>query len=644
MIKKSLLFFLALILIVLFVYWFRFRKSDSVDKTSARLDQIISAERINTDVESLASKPHRAGSEQNRRVGDAIIARLQQLGLEVSTAEYEVTLYEPVENQLTMTAPENLKFSVREKVLPEDPYSGIADAEVAFFAYSPDADLETEVIYGNFGAREDYAKLKALGINPAGKIALVRAQGICRSMKATIAAEEGVAGLLLFPEIRDQGMTRPAFPSGAFLNPWTAQRGSLLKYFESPGSPENTLPSVPSLPISDAVAAQILKRLSGPVAPAEWQGLTAPQPYTTGPGPARVHLSVKGNTARKTIRNIFGTLKGSNLLEPKILVASHYDAWVYGACDPISGVASILETAAALAQLKNEGWAPRRSVVFTFWDAEEYGLLGSSLWVQQNLKRVQKEIAAQVYVDSIRGKNFTAYITPGLEPALEEALKHARDPEQDRAYSEIHGTFQLPGYSDDTAPFTGFVGTPTARLGFGTYYNMYHSLYDDPMWMSKFGDPGYRYTAGIVKILSLYVQSLASEPLLAFQFSQISRVVTEEMANRNFRDAVLEEELRNYDQAANRLQEVVKHASALSPEKCAQINGLLLKAMQAFASSADAPFAKRNVLVASSDTEGCVGELAPALSSGKADEIERVRASFRLSRNLLEEAAHIAVP
>ncbi len=165
------------------------------------------------------------------------------------------------------------------------------------------------------------------------------------------------------------------------------------------------------------------------------------------------------------------------------------------------------------------------------------------------------------------------------------------------------------------------------------------------MWMSKFGDPGYRFSASLVKILSLYVRSLASEPVLPFQFSQISRVVSEKMANLNLDDAVLEEELRNYDQAANRLQEITKStAGRLPPAKYAQINAQLLKAMQAFASSTDAPFPKRNTLIGSSESEGCVGELAPALSSGSADDMARIRAAFRHSRESLESAIKLARP
>ena len=70
-------------------------------------------------------------------------------------------------------------------------------------------------------------------------IALVRARGICRSMKILAAEKEGIAGLLIYPELKDQGFSKPEFPYGPHLNPWVAQRGTLLKYFLYPGDPSD---------------------------------------------------------------------------------------------------------------------------------------------------------------------------------------------------------------------------------------------------------------------------------------------------------------------------------------------------------------------------------------------------------------------
>jgi acetylornithine deacetylase/succinyl-diaminopimelate desuccinylase-like protein len=94
-------------------------------------------------------------------------------------------------------------------------------------------------------------------------------------------------------------------------------------------------------------------------------------------------------------RNLIAVLPGSDpeLRHEVILIGAHYDhvgrgnqsnslgpiGYIHnGADDNASGTAALLELADAFASLKP---APRRTLVFAFWDAEEIGLLGSKHWV-----------------------------------------------------------------------------------------------------------------------------------------------------------------------------------------------------------------------------------------------------------------------
>jgi len=94
-------------------------------------------------------------------------------------------------------------------------------------------------------------------------------------------------------------------------------------------------------------------------------------------------------------RNLLGILRGSDprLKDEYVLVGAHYDHLGYGsrrnsygpigqihngADDNASGCAAILELAEAFEQLDP---APRRSILFAFWDGEEKGMLGSRHWV-----------------------------------------------------------------------------------------------------------------------------------------------------------------------------------------------------------------------------------------------------------------------
>jgi hypothetical protein len=94
-------------------------------------------------------------------------------------------------------------------------------------------------------------------------------------------------------------------------------------------------------------------------------------------------------------RNVLALLPGSDpaLADEVVLLGAHFDHVGYGrrgntygpigaihngADDNASGTAAVLEAAEALASLRP---APRRSVLFAFWDAEEIDLLGSQHWL-----------------------------------------------------------------------------------------------------------------------------------------------------------------------------------------------------------------------------------------------------------------------
>jgi N-acetylated-alpha-linked acidic dipeptidase len=65
-------------------------------------------------------------------------------------------------------------------------------------------------------------------------------------------------------------------------------------------------------------------------------------------------------------------------------MGNHRDAWVFGAVDPNSGTATMLETARGFGQLLKNGWQPRRTIILCSWDAEEYGLEGSTEWAEEH--------------------------------------------------------------------------------------------------------------------------------------------------------------------------------------------------------------------------------------------------------------------
>lgn len=79
-----------------------------------------------------------------------------------------------------------------------------------------------------------------------------------------------------------------------------------------------------------------------------------------------------------TIQNVFAVIKGSEEPDRYVLLGNHRDAWTYGAVDPSSGTAALLDLARRYSILLGSGWKPRRTIILCSWDAEEFGMVGSS--------------------------------------------------------------------------------------------------------------------------------------------------------------------------------------------------------------------------------------------------------------------------
>ena len=218
-------------------------------------------------------------------------------------------------------------------------------------------------------------------------------------------------------------------PLGPSTNRWAVSRGSLLKYFLRPGDPGrakamgvDTLPKIPALAISGDVAEALLREMAGPASPPDWKGLLD-APYTLGPGPARVRMTVRGKRVRASLRNVLATIPGADRLASPVVVGNHSDAWVYGAVDPSSGTAAVLETATVLARLGERGWKPSRPVVFAFFDGEEPGMFGSTQWLEERLASGDVPALAFVNVDSaVRANDLYSSATPGLRGLLADVL------------------------------------------------------------------------------------------------------------------------------------------------------------------------------------------------------------------------------
>ncbi|HYJ45919.1 MAG TPA: M28 family peptidase, partial [Pyrinomonadaceae bacterium] len=364
-----------------------------------RFDSELKKENLREWMKRLSARPHHLGSAYDRENAEFIAAQFRSWGYETEIESFDVLFPTPKTRLLEMTAPEKFTAALREPALTEDATTSQTSEQLPVYnAYSVDGDVTGQLVYVNYGVPRDYEALAERGIDVKGKIVIARYGGSWRGIKPKVAAEHGAIGCLIYSDPRDDGYFQgDVYPKGAWRNEQGAQRGSVADMPLFPGDPLTpgigatkeakrlslkeapTLTKIPVMPISYADAQPLLRALTGPMAPEDWRG-ALPLAYHLGPGPAVVHLKLEFDWKMVPANDVIAKLRGSERPEEWIIRGNHHDAWVNGADDPISGTVSLMEEARAMGELAKGGWKPKRTIVFTVWDGEEPGLLGSTEW------------------------------------------------------------------------------------------------------------------------------------------------------------------------------------------------------------------------------------------------------------------------
>lgn len=513
----------------------------------------------------LTQQPHVAGTFYDSVLAVFVKNRFETYGIDAKIVTYYVYLPYPRSESLEMTAPEKFDFDLNEAGWKWDKDTYNSNVVIPFNAYSPSGDISGQVVYANYGLPEDYNLLHKLGIDIKGKIMLVRYGRSFRGIKVKVAEEHGAAGVIIYSDPADDGYDRgDIYPNGP-MRPWSAvQRGSIQDLTVYPGDPltpgyastkdakriplsqVTDLPHIPCMPISYGNAQKLLSNLAGPVVPHEWQG-GLPFAYHIGPGGTEVHMKLDMDYRIKPIWDVIGTITGSEYPDEKVIVGNHRDAWVYGAVDPNSGTASLLETARGLGTLLKGGWHPKRTIVLCSWDGEEYGLLGSTEWGEQNSTELVKQAVAYINIDApVSGSDFRASAVPSLDKFIMGVTRSVKDPKSGmsvfdawyaRQNKEAFGknpvvpdtaTTRLGrlGSGSDYTVFLDHLGIPAFDFGFGGPYGVYHSVLDDFYWMEHWGDPTFEYHAIVAKVLGIATIRLADDALLRFRYSDYARQIS----------------------------------------------------------------------------------------------------------------------
>jgi N-acetylated-alpha-linked acidic dipeptidase len=579
--------------------------------------------RVRQYIQAMSPEPHSAGSPRSKEVAEYILDLLKGWGLDARIETFEALLPYPIQRRLEMTAPTQYVARLVEPAIPEDPDSSDANQLPTYNAYSGSGTVTGPVVYVNYGIPEDYETLARLGIDVKGKVVLARYGRSWRGTKPKVAAEHGAVGCLIYSDPRDDGYFQgDVYPKGAFRPPAGVQRGSVMDmplYVGDPLSPgwaseagskrlpvseAATLLKIPVLPISYQDAQPLMANLGGPVAPEPWRGALG-LTYHLGPGPATVRLQVELDQGIRPLYDVIATIPGSQYPDEWVLYGNHHDAWVNGANDPASGAAVVLETARSLAALAKDGWRPKRTILLALWDGEEFGLIGSTEWLEKHQAELERKAVAYLNSDTNTKGVISASGSPFLEQFIRGVLDEVTDPATGKRLLEVprprrdasgQGTpppgFRVtpPGAGSDYTAFVHHAGVPVLNLGFSgdDSDGVYHSIYDSFTWYSRFGDPDFTYGKALAQVTTTSLMRLADAPILPFEFGTLVRWVREyvgeieklsaatggkiDLAEVKARLLSLDTDAKRYETELGR---ALPKAAKASPETLARLNELL---------------------------------------------------------------------
>jgi N-acetylated-alpha-linked acidic dipeptidase len=521
---------------------------------------------------ALTEEPHVAGTPQEKRVADYVRSRFAEMGLDVDVVRYEAFLNHPKSVSLRLIEPVEMELSLREEPIDVDKDSTPRGMFPAFHGYGASGRAEGQVLYANYGTRADFERLARLGLSPEGRIVLVRYGQVFRGLKIKEAQDRGAAGVLIYSDPADDGyMKGDVYPDGPMRPPSAIQRGSVQFLSLGPGDPSTPgyastahakrvprermegVPRIPSLPIAYGEAEKILRRLGGPRVPDEWQG-GLPFSYHLGPGGAAVAMDVQMDEGLKPIYDVIARIPGAVQPDRLVILGNHRDAWTHGAVDPNSGTASMLETARGLAAALKAGWKPRRTILLASWDAEEYGLVGSTEWAEDHARELASNAVAYLNLDAaVTGPDLDVSGVPSLRDLAVEAAGDVAEPRKggtvgsawetrersawaSRAPVELAAPdppFEMRldplGSGSDYTAFLDHLGIASLDFSFSGPYGVYHSVYDNFRWSSRFGDPEFVYHAAAARYYGLVAMRLASAEVLPLRFGSYARPLREDL-------------------------------------------------------------------------------------------------------------------
>ncbi|XP_029309642.1 transferrin receptor 1a isoform X2 [Cottoperca gobio] len=430
------------------------------DDVKNLLAQKLDAASFEPVFREFSSDSHRAGSPGDEVLGNKVIKKLIEYGMKTWTDEHFVKVQDP-------------PASDSNKVV----FNGTTESPKGFLSYSANGKVKGAVLYAYYGQENDFMSLRGKNINMTGRVMLVRAGRISFAEKVANAAKMGAVAVLIYPDTSDYptGGTPTELFGHVHMgsgDPYTPGFPS-FNHTQFPPVQSSGLPTILAQTITSSMASNIWSKLGGQNVPEGWQGLEGPN---LGDQSNVITVEVNNVLNEKKIINVFGVIRGFVDADRYVVIGAQRDAWGVGFATSTVGTSVLVELARSISDMvKNDGFKPRRSIVFASWSAGEYGSVGATEWLEGYLSSLGLKAFSYINLDgAVTGQNgFKAAASPLMYSLIESTLKEVNSLNPIKTlFSEFaRGNWESnvlePLKLDNAAyPFIAFSGIPSVSFGF----------------------------------------------------------------------------------------------------------------------------------------------------------------------------------
>ncbi|XP_026229674.1 transferrin receptor 1a [Anabas testudineus] len=421
------------------------------DKVKELLAQKLNANKFEAAFMEFNSENHQAGSPGDEDLANKVLTKFKEYGMNPWTDEHFVRVQDP-------------PASGTNKIT----FKGTNFRPSGFLSYSPSGRVTGAVVYANFGEESDLDFLEDKNFNLTGKVVLVRAGKISFAEKVANAAKRKAAAVLICPGTTDDSIGDNIELFGHVHmgsgDPYTPGFPS-FNHTQFPPVQSSGLPTIPAQTITKGMASNILRQLSGHEIPAQWKVFGS-----LGDEKDVITVEVNNTLTEKRINNIFGVIKGFVDADRYVVIGAKRDARGPGFAASTVGTSVLVELARSISDMvKNDGFKPRRSIVFASWSGGEYGSIGATEWLEGYLSSLSMKAFSYIDLDGIvTGRStFKVAASPLLHSLIGSTIKEVKSLNKDASmFPDLTGSWETnvfePLKLDSAAyPFLAFSGIPS---------------------------------------------------------------------------------------------------------------------------------------------------------------------------------------